>query len=207
MECLLALNVDMWHFVHYREKNDQNVNVKEIIMRGLSKTDADKVRHYESAINMLSSLQCLHSVDIHIAQEEAKEPCCSGNEPEHGEVVTHHILADEEEVSEERPCCSESITSGDDEKDPNEGIFFKNRLISTLKDIKDLSKAIPTQEEKLKLYELENENLRKTLVDLNSQQEEASRLTRMLTHQLSVKEAYCERLQTEVVSLVHDLEK
>ena len=47
----------------------------------------------------------------------------------------------------------------------------------------------------------------KTIVNTNDQQEEASRLSGTLTNQLSKKEAYCERLENEVVSFIHDLEK
>jgi len=59
----------------------------------------------------------------------------------------------------------------------------------------------------LKIYELNNEKLSKTIINLNAQQEEASRLSGMLNYQLSKKEAYYERLQTKVVSLRHGLEK
>lgn len=48
--------------------------------------------------------------------------------------------------------------------------------------------------------------MRKKIVELNAQKEEASRLIGMLTNQLSEKEDYYERLQNEVVSLRHDLE-
>jgi len=70
-------------------------------------------------------------------------------------------------------------------------------LISTLKEIKDLSEENLKEEEQLRIYELEMKGLAKTLVDLNAQQEEASRLNGKLTNQLGEKEAYCGRLQNE----------
>ena len=79
-------------------------------------------------------------------------------------------------------------------------------MIWALKEVKNLSEEILKQEEKLKVYEFENGKLRKTIVELISQQEEASRLTGRLTHQLSIKEAFYKRQHLEVVSLRHDLE-
>jgi len=56
-------------------------------------------------------------------------------------------------------------------------------------------------------YELENKKLRKIIVNINAQLEVASRLNWFFTNQLSEKETYSKRLQTEVLSLRYDLEK
>ena len=71
--------------------------------------------------------------------------------------------------------------------------------------IKELSEENIKRDEKLYEYELENEKLGKTLFYRNAQQEEGSRLTGRLTIQLDEREAHCERLQVELVSLIHDL--
>lgn len=83
-------------------------------MRGLSKLDVDKVRHFVLAMEVLDKLQCLYGGDSHIAQEEEEEPCCSSNKLEHGEVDGHHSRIDEEDALEEIPCFSEASTSGSD---------------------------------------------------------------------------------------------
>ena len=43
----MVINADVWLSVEYGEKNEFNAEAKEIIMKGLSKPDADKVSHYE----------------------------------------------------------------------------------------------------------------------------------------------------------------
>ena len=58
-------------------------------------------------------------------------------------------------------CGDSANTSDNEEKDLYERIFFRKKLISSLKEIKDLSEENIKQEEKLKIYELENEELRK----------------------------------------------
>lgn len=60
-------------------------------------------------------------------------------------------------------------TSNSEEKDLNERILFRKKLISTVKEIKDLSEENLKEEEQLKICELENGRLSKTLVDLNAQ--------------------------------------
>lgn len=49
--------------------------------------------------------------------------------------------------------------------------------------------------------------MRKTIVNLNAHQGEVNRLNEMLKNKLHENEALCEKLQVEVVSLRHDLEK
>lgn len=92
-------------------------------------------------------------------------------------------------------------------KDLDERIFFRKKLISSLKEIKELSKENLKHKEQLHDYELENEKLRKKKIDLHAQQREATRLNMMFTTQLNERGAYCERLHSEVVSLRHDLER
>jgi len=65
----------------------------------------------------------------------------------------------------------DSSTYDSEEKYLNESIYFRMKTISSIKEIKDLSKENLKQEEKLKIYELENEKLSKTIVDTNAQQE------------------------------------
>jgi len=105
------------------------------------------------------------------------------------------------------PCGGSSNTSNSEEKYLDESIYLSKNLISTLKDVKDLSKENLKQEKQLKLYELENEKLRKTIINLNAQREEVSRLSGMLTNQLNDREAYYERQQSEVASLRQDIER
>jgi len=59
----MALDVDLWN----GEKSEQNEESQNIIMKGLSKSDADKVRHYESEKEVLDKLQCLYGGDRHEA--------------------------------------------------------------------------------------------------------------------------------------------
>ena len=66
-------------------------------------------------------------------------------------------------------CGNSANTFDSEEKDLNERIFFRNKLISTLKETKDLSDENLKQEQQLKIYDLENESLIKNLVDLNAQ--------------------------------------
>lgn len=94
-----------------------------------------------------------------------------------------------------------------EEKNLDEMIFFRKKLISALKDIKELSEANLKKKEEFKIYELENEKLSKTIVHVNAHQEEASRLNGMLTIQQNFREVLCERLQVEVVLLRQDLER
>ena len=70
----------MRHFINYREKNEYNEKANEVIMRGLSKPYADRVRRCESTMKVLSRLQCLPGGDCHVGQEEVKEPYYSRNE-------------------------------------------------------------------------------------------------------------------------------
>lgn len=58
----------------------------------------------------------------------------------------------------------------------------------------------------LQVYELGNEKLSITIVNINDQQGEVNRLNEMLTNWLHKKEAYCQRIQVEVVSLRQELE-
>lgn len=55
-----------------------------------------------------------------------------------------------------------------EEKDLDEMIYFRKKLISALKETKDLLEANLKKNEQLHEYELENEKLRKTIVDLNA---------------------------------------
>ena len=66
-------------------------------------------------------------------------------------------------------CDNSSRTSEREEKDLNEKLFSIKKLMSSLKEINGLSKENLKQEEKLKIYKLENERLIKKLVELNSQ--------------------------------------
>lgn len=54
------------------------------------------------------------------------------------------------------------------ENDLDERIYIRRKIISTLKEIKELSKENLKKKEKLHEYELENEK-RKTIVGLNAQ--------------------------------------
>lgn len=55
--------------------------------------------------------------------------------------------------------------------------------------------------------DLENDKLRKIVVDLSAQQEKTNILNESLINRLHEKEYQCERLQAEVVLLRHDLER
>lgn len=59
----------------------------------------------------------------------------------------------------------------------------------------------------LQEYKIQNDGLRKTIIDLNGQQGEVRRLNEMLTNHLNEREAHYKKPQDEVVSLRHDLEK
>lgn len=77
-----------------------------------------------------------------------------------------------------------------EEKNLDKMIFFRKKLISALKDIKELSEANLKKEEQFKIYELENEKLSKTIVHLNAHQEEASRLNGMSTIQQMLEKSF-----------------
>jgi len=104
---LMALDVYIWLSILNGEKSEKNEEAHKIAMKGISKSDADKVSHCESTKDMLDKLQCLYEGDIHVAQEKDEEPCCSSNESEHAEFVSHHARVDGEEVLKGRSCCSE----------------------------------------------------------------------------------------------------
>ena len=78
----MIVNEDIWFSVIYGERNDFNTEDKEIIMKGLSKPNVDRVRHYESLKEMLDRMQCLYGGERYTAQEEVVEPCFSRSEPE-----------------------------------------------------------------------------------------------------------------------------
>jgi len=66
--------------------------------------------------------------------------------------------------------CSDFANTSDSEDNYlNARIYFRKKLISALKDIKELLEENIKQKEKLHDYELENDELRKTIIDLNTQ--------------------------------------
>jgi len=67
---LMVVNEDIWLFVIYGERNELNIEANEIIMKGLSKPDVDKMRHCELAKEMLDRLQCLYGGERYTTQEE-----------------------------------------------------------------------------------------------------------------------------------------
>jgi len=81
---LMALDADMWLSILNGEKSEKNEEAQKIIMKGLSKSDVDKVRHCESGKEVLDKLQCLYGGDNHVAQEEVEELCFPRNEEKHG---------------------------------------------------------------------------------------------------------------------------
>jgi len=263
---LMALDVDMWLSILNEEKNEHNEEAQNIIMKGISKLDADKVRYCELVKEVLERLRCLYEGHSHVSQEKDEEPCCFRNESEHAKVVYHHIQVDDEEFLEGRSCCSEgklflcdkwqeigtslyrctcvslndrdsypysncnedrptlvameneeslekeerflvcssigenentlgsdegitirpmedskdiemaldpcgnsANTSNSEENDLDERIFFRERLMLDLKEIKFLSEENSKKEEKLKIYKLKNGKLRRTMVELNGQ--------------------------------------
>ena len=96
VDYLLALDVDMWRSILNVEKSELSEKAHKIIMKGISKPNADKVRHCESAKEVLDILQCLYGGDNHVAKEKAEESCSSSNELEYGEVVAYHTRVDDE---------------------------------------------------------------------------------------------------------------
>lgn len=54
-----------------------------------------------------------------------------------------------------------------------------------MKEMKELSKVNIKQKKKLHEYEIENEKLRKTIMDINAQQGEVKKFNEMLTNQLN----------------------
>ena len=52
----MSLNFDMYISVLYREKNEHNEKSKEVIVKGITKLDADKVRHCVSKTKVLDIL-------------------------------------------------------------------------------------------------------------------------------------------------------
>lgn len=64
----------MYIFVVYREKNEHNEKSKEVLMKGLFKSEDDKVRNCKSTMEVLDRLQCLHDENSHVAQEETGKP-------------------------------------------------------------------------------------------------------------------------------------
>jgi len=86
----MSLDGDIWLSILNEEKNKKS---KEVILKGLAKSDDDKVKNSESTKEVLNRLQCLYCGDSHVAQEEFEEHCCSNNESEVGEVFAHHTLS------------------------------------------------------------------------------------------------------------------
>lgn len=59
----MALDVDLWCSIMNGDKNELNEESKRIIIKGLSKLDADKVGHRETKKKMLYKLPFLYGGD------------------------------------------------------------------------------------------------------------------------------------------------
>jgi len=57
---LMIVNEDIWMSLIYGKTNEFNAEVNEIIMKGLSKLDVDKVRHCELEKEMLHKFEYLY---------------------------------------------------------------------------------------------------------------------------------------------------
>ena len=89
---LMVINENIWLSIIYGERIDFKTEPKEIIMKGLSKPNVDKVRHCETIKEMLDILQCLYGEDCNVVQEKAKETYCSSCEPKHVVVCYHPLV-------------------------------------------------------------------------------------------------------------------
>lgn len=76
----MAIDIDVWLFIKYGEKNEFNIEAKMIIMKGLSKSDVDKVSHCRTIKEILDKLQCLYGGDSREFQEKVEEPYISSSE-------------------------------------------------------------------------------------------------------------------------------
>jgi len=54
---LMVINENIWLLVIYGDRNEFNAEAKEIFLKGISKLDIEKVRHYETIKEILERLQ------------------------------------------------------------------------------------------------------------------------------------------------------
>lgn len=90
----------------------------------------------------------------------------------------------------------------------NENIYFRIKHIFSLEEIKRLIVTYKKQKELLQGQQDKDQEfneLRKIVVILKSQEEEAKIMNEVVTNQLNEREGHCEKLEVEIVSLINDL--